>query len=1057
MAIRNIYLKIEPIPEYSPVDPWPEARPPIKYRRDCMRNPGHEDEMIPASEVNARRLTALVYREYLDPAFLIPKPDKIIRADVNEPVYHSRVPGTVIYAKPGDRLRIHVLNADTMEHSFHVHGLIYGIDSDGSWPLGTQARDGRRSDEICPGQTWTYTFDVTTDMIGAWPFHDHHRHIAESINRGLFGGIIVLPAVDTDLPAPMVLPAVVREYLPLEFQADIEAEPGDDVLEGELEGELDEDFEGELDVDRNIQQKAEIEYELLAVRREGEMGAHIGGKHVGDHVAYVPVAKKNSRLRGVLDFFEEWAQLEYVQPRIDTTKVIHAPMFLHQMSAPSGEAAFDIDPIDPGHTESLLLGADGVFNYHCKYHPNMRGTITVQMGAPSTVDVIIIETPGPLRFEPASVAVAPGGTVRFINPGGNSMMHSATDDGAGIPSYCFNGRTFVGNSPTIVAATGQRIRWYVFNLDVSMMWHNFHLHGQRWKVGGEPIDIRSIGPAESFVFETTAPPAILLPPEIEATQPVDKRPADAKAYRVRGDFLFHCHVEMHMMQGLAGLVRATQTIWLTDAQRQTIEDQTGIPLDPGNNECPPVELDRCDEMGLGHVVEVPGDPEVAMMHSCLVTGTNKVLYWGYTRPDQSRLWDAGTGVYSAPANQPKDAAGDPEGDEPWKWDMWSSEHAYLNTVQGTLLIHGGFAPTTTFKFDPTTLQWGPAGSTTDERFYSTSFTLGDGKVLTMFGSWSKTLEIYNPATDTWSAPVAFPPQFQYTYYPWAFLLPGGEVFIAGPTGETRRFNPNAPVDDPAKTWNTVFGDRDWGGQTGTGVILPLVPPAYAPQFLIAGGSTPTTEQTSETIDLSAAAPAWSALPDLNFSRPEQVQSVLLPDGRVVVCGGIGYLGGHGAGGPIEIFDPENPDFGWMLGPSLRYQRLYHSSAILLADGSVLIGGDPQDFGGPTPHERYYPSYYSLARPAITNAPALVSFGASITITTPSPGTIMRVVLMRPGAVTHGLNMSQRAIECEITAQTATTITVTAPPNGNVAPPGPYLLFIVDDNRIPSAGRWIRVS
>jgi hypothetical protein len=90
-------------------------------------------------------------------------------------------------------LRIHVKNADIAPHSFHLHGLRYGIDSDGSWPFGTQSDDGRRSDEICPGQIWTYTYEVTNETVGAWPFHDHCRNIGTYINRGLFGGIVVLP------------------------------------------------------------------------------------------------------------------------------------------------------------------------------------------------------------------------------------------------------------------------------------------------------------------------------------------------------------------------------------------------------------------------------------------------------------------------------------------------------------------------------------------------------------------------------------------------------------------------------------------------------------------------------------------------------------------------------------------------------------------------------------------------------------------------------------------------------------------------------------------------
>jgi hypothetical protein len=64
---------------------------------------------------------------------------------------------------------------------------------------------------------------------------------------------------------------------------------------------------------------------------------------------------------------------------------------------------------------------------------------------------------------------------------------------------------------------GQRIRWYVFNLDLSMGWHNFHVHGQRFRIGHEIMDTRSIGPAESFVVQTIAPSALSLPHDIEET------------------------------------------------------------------------------------------------------------------------------------------------------------------------------------------------------------------------------------------------------------------------------------------------------------------------------------------------------------------------------------------------------------------------------------------------------------------------------------------------------------------------------------------------------------
>ena len=92
MAVRNIYLKIERVPGYSPVAPADHVSPPIQYGRDCMRNEHHEDGSIPPDEIAARRLTALVYREYNDPGYLVPKPDKLVAADINEPPFLHRVP-----------------------------------------------------------------------------------------------------------------------------------------------------------------------------------------------------------------------------------------------------------------------------------------------------------------------------------------------------------------------------------------------------------------------------------------------------------------------------------------------------------------------------------------------------------------------------------------------------------------------------------------------------------------------------------------------------------------------------------------------------------------------------------------------------------------------------------------------------------------------------------------------------------------------------------------------------------------------------------------------------
>lgn len=1027
MPIRNIYLKIEGILDYSPVEPSGHAA--ANYRRDCMRNAGHEDGTIPLSEVDARRLNAVIYREYLDPAYLIPKPDKLVLADVNEPIYAHRVPGTVIYVRPGDHLHIRVLNADSMPHSFHVHGLRYGIDSDGSWPFGNQSSDGRRSDEICPGQYWIYHFTVTDEMVGAWPFHDHSRHLTESINRGLFGGIVVLPN-HCHHPRAMELPPMVAGFLKQKL--------------------------GELPLGHHDEAAD-------AVQPAGHGGHHAagggagGGDHHGNGGQLHPL-EEDFELRAQRDFLEEWSQLAYAHHRPEPDETLHVPIFFHQMSKVKGAAAFNKSPFSPGDAPfEVIFGTAGTFGYHCEIHTSMQGRVIVEAGGlPEAVVAIIDTDPMNMRFSPAEVHVQPGGKVRWT--AGTVQTHTVTEDGAGLPSFCLNGRSFVGNTPTIVAHSGQKIRWYVFNLDLGMGWHNFHLHGQRWQFAQETIDIRSIGPAESFVVETTAPPVILLTAEIEATQEKHCRLKDAKPYHLRGDFLFHCHVEMHMMQGLAGLVRARQTVWLTPAQANKIAAESGLPLDPGGNACPAVDDQRCEALNCGKWELVPGATEVCMMHAALLPNTQKVLLFGYgdTRDDLSRVWDYSTpaGSFAVPPNQPFDVTV-PVHNRPLA-NIWSAEHAFINDALGTLLVHGGFTPRQSFLFNPATLQWSRVAPTAEDRFYSSTLTLADGRLMTLFGSGSKSIEVYNPVTSTWGASIATPaPMAHHQYYPWTYVLPSGKLFIAGPHVPTQRFD-WSPVVANLESFPTAAGNRSSSGERGTSVLLPLRPPAYVPRVLIAGGDPAAAQQTAEIIDLSAATPAWASLPNLNRPRPHQVNTVLLPDGRVMLAGGIDAADG----GPAEIFDPRNPAAGWELCATMSIPRGYHSAAILLADGSVLMGGDRPGAwksGETTAHERYFPWYYLLGRPALTGAPVSIAYGASFDVQTPSPGAIAEVVLLRPGAVTHGWNQSQRYVECAITGGTATAVRAQAPPNGQVAPPGYYLLFILSGGRIPSAGKWIRLT
>ena len=150
------------------------------------------------------------------------------------------------------------------------------------------------------------------------------------------------------------------------------------------------------------------------------------------------------------------------------------------------------------------------------------------------------------------------------------------------------------------------------------------------------------------------------------------------------------------------------------------------------------------------------------------------------------------------------------------------------------------------------------------------------------------------------------------------------------------------------------------------------------------------------------------------------------------------------------------------GP-MCYARLYHSVALLLPDATVWLAGGNPARGSYEPHiEIYQPAYLfqsdgTLAtRPTITSAPASISYGNPFTVQTPDAASIASAVLIRNGTVTHAFGMDQRMVGMSFTAGSG-SLTVTAPPNGNIAPPGYYMLFILNSNGVPSMASSVLLS
>lgn len=87
------------------------------------------------------------------------------------------------------------------------------------------------------------------------------------------------------------------------------------------------------------------------------------------------------------------------------------------------------------------------------------------------------------------------------------------------------------------------------------------------------------------------------------------------------------------------------------------------------------------------------------------------------------------------------------------------------------------------------------------------------------------------------------------------------------------------------------------------------------------------------------------------------------------------------------------------------------------------------------------------RPGITAVPAGVGYDAPFTVSRPDAARIAQVVLVRPGSATHAFDFEQRPVELRFTAGSG-ALTVTSPPGSGIAPPGHYMLFLIDRNGVP---------
>jgi hypothetical protein len=390
-------------------------------------------------------------------------------------------------------------------------------------------------------------------------------------------------------------------------------------------------------------------------------------------------------------------------------------------------------------------------------------------------------------------------------------------------------------------------------------------------------------------------------------------------------------------------------------------------------------------------------------------------------------------------------------------------------------------------YDPTTSKFTLLPPMQAGRWYPTTTMMGDGRIFVYGGQDEKAddnalIEFWHNDTGKYEAVVptcsigggpvgdcrtmtysdgSFPIPGAPALYPRMVQLPDGRLLHAGPEPETWIFDPKAP----AGTANWTYVNSTLSTQYrsyGSVVLLPLLPQTnYQPVVMTMGGmgDTVVATNTTELIDMSQTNPMWVAGPAMSAPRVE-MNAVLLPTGKVLALGGSANdEQAETASLSVDLYDPATNSF-TALAPN-NYPHLYHSTAVLLPDASIVLSGGNPVQGTFEPHiEIYKPPYFfnadgsAATRPSLTGAPAAITHGQAFTVT--SNGNIASAVLIREGAVTHAFDMSQRFIGMNFTVN-GKTLTITAPPNSNIAPAGPYLLFLVDKNGVPSVGQMVKVQ
>ncbi|WP_423414764.1 DUF1929 domain-containing protein [Hyphomicrobium sp. B1] len=379
-------------------------------------------------------------------------------------------------------------------------------------------------------------------------------------------------------------------------------------------------------------------------------------------------------------------------------------------------------------------------------------------------------------------------------------------------------------------------------------------------------------------------------------------------------------------------------------------------------------------------------------------------------------------------------------------------------------VNGGVPYVHTFDYQTDQLTLNNAQPLQNSRWYATTITLADGRIFVLGGSDAKhtgvgTPEIYTSGSGWKTMPALASADIAHNWwYPRAWLSSDGSVVGYSTFGEGGGAGAIFKITTDgtgtiSQVAHTPFESEDYNPATMFAQDKILTIDKFGKAWIMdISGGTPTFTQT----DSVGSNRAWSNLTNL-------------ADGTVLLTGGSNGLGPSGSGyvatetNQAIIWNPETGH--WTLDSSAAVGRFYHSTAILLADGTVLTAGG----GAPGPltnlnSEIYTPGYLLNAdgtlrtdRPVITEAPKTLQQGQTFTLTLDNADAIQKLELVKFGSTTHAFDAEQRSFSLSFTRVDGHTLQVTLPSNINVLTNGYWMLFANNENGTPSVAATIKIS